>query len=91
MWIPKLGLQEGQKSALSTHNLRTGHTFDWDHIEVADTEPRRERHKVTEAIHLRVRNADINQELGYDLPPIYMPMLREEGAHHTVKICTLWG
>ena len=31
-----------EKSALSTHNLRTGHTFDWDHIEVVDTEPRRD-------------------------------------------------
>ena len=31
-----------EKSALSTHNLRIGHTCDWDHIEVVDTEPRRD-------------------------------------------------
>ena len=29
-----------EKSALSTHYLKTGHTFDWDHIEVVHTEPR---------------------------------------------------
>ena len=31
-----------EKSALSTYNLRTGHTFDWDNIEVVVTEPRRD-------------------------------------------------
>ena len=31
-----------EKSSLSTHNLRTGLTFDWDHIELVDTEPRRD-------------------------------------------------
>ena len=41
-----------EKSALSTHNLRTGHTFDWDHVKVVDTEPRRDWCKVTEAIHV---------------------------------------
>ena len=54
-----------KKSALSTHNLRTGHTFDLDHIEVVDMEPRRDWRKVTEAFHIRLRNADINQEQGY--------------------------
>ena len=49
-----------EKSALSTHNLRTCHTFDWDHIEVVDTEPRRNQRQVTEAIHIRVRNIYIN-------------------------------
>ena len=33
--------KDNEKSALSTHNLRAGHTFDWDHIEVMDTQPRR--------------------------------------------------
>ena len=33
-----------EKSALST-NVRTGHTFDWDHIAVVDTEPRRDDEK----------------------------------------------
>ena len=78
------------KSALITHNLRTGHTFDWYHIEVVDTEHRRDQRKMTEAIHIRLRSTDINQELGYDLPPIYMPLLRGEGAHHTARTCTLW-
>ena len=68
-----------EKSARSTRNLRTGHTFDWDHVEVVDTEPMRDRRKVTETIHARVRKADINRELGYDLPPIYVALLREEG------------
>ena len=31
------------------------------------------------AIHIRLRNADIKREQGYDLPPLYMPLLREEG------------
>ena len=80
-----------EKYALSTHNLRTGHTFDWDHVKVVDTEPRRDRGKVTEVIHIRLRNADINQEQGYNLPPIYMPLLREEGDTARSETCTLWG
>ena len=68
-----LVLKGNEKSALSTHNLRTGHTFDWDHVEVVDTEPMRDLHKVTESIHIyiRLRNLDINREQGYDLPPMY--------------------
>ena len=31
-----------EKSALITHNLRTGYTFDCDHVEVVDTEPRKD-------------------------------------------------
>ena len=30
-----------EKPALSTHNFRTGHNFDWDHVEVVDMEPMR--------------------------------------------------
>ena len=69
-----------KKSALSTYNLRTGHTFDWNNIKVVDMEPRRDQRKVTEAIHIRIRSVDINRELGYDMPPIYMPLLWEEGG-----------
>ena len=76
--------------ALSTQNLRSGHTFDWDHIEVVNTKPRSDWWKATEAIYIRVRNADINWEIGYDLPPIYMALLREEWGTHVVKTCTLW-
>ena len=66
--------------AFPNNYLKTGHTIDWDHIEVVDREPRRDRQKVTEVIHIRVRSADINQELGYYLPPIYIPLLREDGG-----------
>ena len=45
-----------EKSVLSTHNLRTSHTFDWDHV---DMQPTRDQHKVTEAIHIRLRNEAI--------------------------------
>ena len=68
-----------ETSALSIHNLRT------DHIEVVNTEPRRDRRKVTEAIYIRLTSVDINRELGYDLPPIYMPLLR--GAHKAARTC----
>ena len=36
-----------EQSALSIHNLRTGHTFDWDRIKVVDTKRRRDQRKVT--------------------------------------------
>ena len=75
-----LMLKGNEKSALTTENHRTGHTLDWDHVEVVDTEPRRDQRKVTEAIHIRLRNTDINREQGYDLPPIYMPLFRKKGC-----------
>ena len=70
-----------EKSPLSTHNLRTGHTFDWDHVEVVDTQPRKSRCKVTETIHIRLRNVDISWEQGYDLPPIYMELDCSQKSH----------
>ena len=32
-------IKGNEKSVLSTHNLSTGNTFDWNHIEIVDTEP----------------------------------------------------
>ena len=76
-------LKGNQKLALSLNNLENqGHTFNWDHVEVVDTEARKYNRKVSEAIqiHIRLRNAKVYQQKGYDLPPIDMSLLRGEGV-----------
>jgi hypothetical protein len=82
-------LKGNDKSALGTHYLETHHTFDWDHIEVVDTETKKIQRRVVEAIHIRLRDAQLNRDRGYDLPPIYLPLLRRGGGHTTqLRTCT---
>ena len=83
--------KSNDKSSMSTHNLMTGHTFYRDYVKVVHMVPRKDWHNVTAVtIQIRLRNADINWKEGYDLAPIYMPLLREKRALHAVKPVLSW-
>ena len=72
------------KSALSQHQVMTGHKVlskpVIEGVKVIDSEPRNMHGKVKEAIHIKLRGATLNRTGRYDLPDLYLPLLREEGT-----------
>ena len=47
-------------------------------IRVIDNEPRNTPRKVKEAIHVKLQGATPNRTGEYDLPDLYLPIVREE-------------
>ena len=47
-------------------------------VSMIDNEPRNIHRKVKEAIHIKLRGATLNRTGGYDVPGLYLPLLREE-------------
>ena len=47
-------------------------------VSVKDSEPRNLHKKVKDAIHFKLRGATLNRPVGYDLPDLYLPLLKEE-------------
>lgn len=73
------------KSALSQHQEQTGHLVNHTHqvqdkIKIIDKEPRDLSREIVEAIHIRLRKATINRTEGYNLPDVYLPILKEAEA-----------
>ena len=72
-------------SALSQHQESTGHRVSAtkpliDSVKVIDREPRPLHRKICEAIHINTSGATLNRNDGYELPALYLPLLREEGG-----------
>ncbi|KAI8487231.1 hypothetical protein Bbelb_350290 [Branchiostoma belcheri] len=70
------------KSALSQHQLQTGHRVTTqpilDTIEIIDQEARNAHRKIKEAIHIQLVGAKLNRNEGWELPKPYLPLLRKE-------------
>ena len=47
-------------------------------VRVIDNEPRNTHRKVKETIHIKLRGATFNRTEGYNLPDLYLHLLREE-------------
>ena len=76
-------MKEGDsKSALSQHQVMTGHKVMnkpmIEGVRVIDSDTRNLHRKVKEAIHIKLRGSTLNRMGGYDLPDLYLPLLREE-------------
>ena len=76
-------VKEGDsKSALSQHQAKTGHKVlskpVMEGVRVIDNESRNIYRSVKAAIHLKLRGTTLNRTGGYDLPDLYLPLLREE-------------
>ena len=81
-------LKDDEKSAISQHQVRSGHRQRdeiRDKVTIIDKEPRDIHRKVKEAIAIRIKNPKLNRTDGWDLPHIYNPLLRTEGGHNTVS------
>ena len=70
------------KSALSQHQMQTGHAVTkrpiMDNMQVLDQEPRNTHRKIKEAIHIKLNQAGLNRNEGWDIPDVYLPLLRSE-------------
>ena len=76
-------VKEGDsKSALSQHQVMTGHQVlkkpMIEGVWVIDSDTRNLHRKVKGAIHNKLRGATHNRTGGYDLPDLYLPLLRKE-------------
>ena len=70
-------MKEGDsKSALSQHQVLNKPMIEG--IRVIDSDNRNLHIKVKEAVHIKLRKATLNRMGGYDLPHLYLPLLREE-------------
>ena len=78
--------KENSKSALSQHQERTGHRVLQDGLkpEIIDMDNRNFHRKIKEGIHIRLEKSNLNRNEGYELPEIYLPLLRRsaEGTNH---------
>ena len=70
------------KLALSQHQDQAGHVVKtgpmMDKFKVLEREQRDTHRKVLEAIQIKIKGASMNRNEGYDLPDLYLPLLREE-------------
>ena len=72
------------KSALSQHQVKTGHLVSPGgplSPVVIDRDIRRPYRKVKEAIHIKLENATLNRNDGHELPAMYLPLLRKGAGH----------
>ncbi|KAI8514782.1 hypothetical protein Bbelb_073730 [Branchiostoma belcheri] len=79
--LPPCGVED-YKSALSQHQLQTGHRVTTqpilDTIKIIDQEARNAHRKIKEAIHIQLVGAKLNRNEGWELPKPYLPLLRKE-------------
>ena len=74
------------KSALSQIQMQTGHAVTkrpiMDNMQILNQEPMNMQRKIKEAIHIKLNQAGLNCNEGWDIPDVYLPLLRrEEGGH----------
>ena len=52
---------------------------------MVDNEPRNLHRKVKEAIHIKLRVATLNRTVEYDLPYLYLLLLRDEDTREAAR------
>ncbi|KYN19405.1 hypothetical protein ALC57_08263 [Trachymyrmex cornetzi] len=57
---------DGNLSVLSEHRLELNHEFDWDDVEVVDSERWLYRRRITEMLHIKLQNNGLNLQSDTD-------------------------
>ena len=72
-------------TGVGLHSQTTGHSFSNDDVKIIARQDHWFKRKVLEAINIRTRTPTLNQDQGYELPPIYRPLLARDpppgGSH----------
>ncbi len=63
-------------SGVADHTIKTGHSIDWDQVDILDRDPLTPPRRIREAIQIRLHNPGMNRESGYELPRIYDRILQ---------------
>ena len=61
---------------MGEHCKETGPSIPWDNIKIVGRENNTSRRKIREALEIASANPTLNRDTGYELPPIYGPLLR---------------
>ena len=82
--------REDCKSALSQHQMQTGHAVRkrpiMDNLQILDQEPRNTHRTIKEAILIKLNKASLNRNEGWDITDVYLPLLRREVGGGTSEL-----
>ena len=73
------------KSALSQHNIETGHAITCLSPEVLTQESHLPSRKIAEAIQIRIKKPSLNRDQGLDLPRIYDTVLKRGASRNNAR------
>jgi len=66
----------GSPSVISDHRLEFNHEFEWEKINILDTEPSWKKRIVSEMIHIKKQQSGINKQSDTEFfPRNYLPLL----------------
>jgi len=66
-----------QPSVITDHRIATNHEFDWDGVEILDTEKNYKKRLISEMIHIKKQKLGLNSQSDTDLlNPIYNDIIR---------------
>ena len=72
-------------SAVAEHAWGAGHHPDWDNVRCVDQEHHWYTRRVKEAIHIRLRQRNINRDSGIDIPGFWLPTIRHHDHRHATR------
>jgi hypothetical protein len=73
-------------SAVSEHINKYRHAFPVDNVKILTSEDHSLKRRVKESIAIRTNRPSLNRDQGYDLPPVYQPLLsRVKGFQPTSR------
>ena len=80
--------REDCKSALSQHQMQTGHAVRpiMDNLQILDQEPRNTHRTIKEAILIKLNKASLSRNEGWDITDVYLPLLRREVGGGTSEL-----
>ena len=64
-----------ETSAIFQHCKDSGHHMDIENVTILETEPHQIKRKVKESIQIRRKKPQLNINEGYDIPPVFLPIL----------------
>ncbi len=66
-------------SGVADHTMKTGHSIDWEEVDIIDKDPLTPPCRIHEAICIAImlHNPGMNRESGYELPRIYDRFLKQ--------------
>jgi len=70
--------KSGNFSVVTEHKLEYGHDFDWNGVEILDTEKFYNKRLISENLHIKRQVNSINKQIDTELfPDIYLPILHK--------------
>ena len=72
-------------SAIAEHMKKTKHEFPVENIKILSCEDHTIKRRVKEALAIRKTRPNLNRDFGYDIAPVYQPLLSRDRLHPTSR------